>query len=102
MVGELDALRAEGSTRVVAELLVVAVVSLALSFVVFVPALRAVAPELFAGAIEYGKYTSNVPDSPVELAHLGFNVVTVGGFLYWRLNHTALGQRYRESFEQQR
>ncbi len=102
MVGERDVLRAEGSTRLVAEVLVVAAVSFALSSVVLVPALQAVAPELFAGAIEYGRYNSNVPDSPVELAHLTFNMVTVGSFLYWRLTHTALGQRYRESFERQR
>jgi len=92
----LDTLSKPGALRLAAELLVVfGVVSLA--YVVAVePLLRSVAPGVYVQpGLDYSR--TDLPNTASEITHLLLIVAAGGSFLFWRLNHTELGERFSDA-----
>ena len=92
----LDTLTEERGGRILVETAGVAIgFTLVFHFAV-APALRAIAPEVFARAvIEHSR--TDLPDAGVEYVHLLGLVVGLGGFVYWWLCFTDLGTTFREA-----
>jgi hypothetical protein len=100
MVRESEVFRTEGGPRLILELLVALFLVLAVASFLVVPALRAVAPDVFAGSVDYGRFRG-LPDSPVEYVHIGFMLVTFGSYFYWRLYRTERGRQFVEAYREQ-
>jgi hypothetical protein len=84
-----------GKRRIVLEVIVVTLVFYTLASLALVPFLKGVAPDVFAGTVEYGRWDS--PDSVLDYTHLGFVALLTFSYLLWRLCCTELGRQYRES-----
>jgi hypothetical protein len=92
----LDTLTKEGGGRIAAEVCGLIVVVMLAFLLAIAPALQAIAPDVFiSGGIDYSR--TQLPNTAVEYVHLFTMVVTVGGFLYWRLYFTELGATFREA-----
>lgn len=85
----------DGKRRIVLEVIVVTLVCYALASLVLVPALKGIAPDLFTGTVDYGRW--NAPDSVLDYTHAAFVAFLTFPYLLWRLCCTDLGRRYRES-----
>jgi len=98
----LDTLSKEGAVRLSVEVLVVFCLVTAAYLVVLEPLLRSVAPAVYAQpGLDYSR--TSLPDTASEVTHLLLVVTTGGTHLFWRLNHTELGETFadavREDYE---
>jgi hypothetical protein len=95
----LDTLSKEGAVRLAVEVfLLFGIVTLSYQFVLE-PVLRSIAPTVYVQpGIDYSR--TDVPGTASEITHLLLLVVVGGGHLFWRLNYTELGERFRNAVEE--
>ena len=76
-------------------MILVTLVCYALASLVLVPLLTGIAPDVFAGTVDYGRY--DAPDSVLDYTHAAVVVSLTVPYLLWRRCCTELGRQYRES-----
>jgi len=95
----LDTLSNDGALRLALEIFVVFGAVTFAYLLVVEPALRSVAPGVYAEpGLDYGP--AALPETASEITHLLLAVVVGGGHLFWRLNYTELGATLREAVEE--
>jgi len=92
----LDALSKPGAIRLSVEVLVVFALVTVAYLLVVEPILRSVAPAVYVQpGLDYGR--TDLPNTASEVTHLLVTVVAGGTHLFWRLNHTELGEAFGDA-----
>lgn len=76
----------ENPLRIIIELIIIIVVFEIVFVWAISPWLQSVAPALFAGELDYSRFS--VPDTPLDVVHLFSMVAVLLSFLYWRIDST--------------